>query len=294
MTEIAGLSAVGLGTSRAASLGSRIPATQFEALFDTGAAAGLTLIDTSDAYGSGDAERLVGSALAKRSQGFFVVTKAGLPRMALPAALSPLNQVGKKLMQRLGARRRYDAPYLVASARSSIGRLGVERLDAFLLHEPRFEDLVATSWAGLAQIKASGLARFVGVSTSDERVIAGGFAAGQLDLVQTAMPWDDGADSAILTHCRAKAVPVIVNSVLVRRPVFDEAFSSRSDTVRALPGLAGITLHQLKICLALTTPGVTSVLAGTSNPEHLADNLSGLRFRPAVAAAAAEIGDLLG
>src|SRR5262245_18850041 len=92
-------SRVGLGTSRLASLGSRISFKEAERLLHVSREHGVTLIDTSNAYGSGDSERLVGKIVARNRADYFIVTKAGLPQVSLHAALSPLNQLGKKLLQ---------------------------------------------------------------------------------------------------------------------------------------------------------------------------------------------------
>ena len=98
-------SPVGVGTSHIASLGSRISLADATKLIAKALESNVTVIDTSDTYGSGDVERMVGKAISGMRDYFFIMTKAGFPYIALPEFLSALNQVGKKLMQKSDAKK---------------------------------------------------------------------------------------------------------------------------------------------------------------------------------------------
>jgi hypothetical protein len=71
MISVDQLSRVGIGTSRAASLGSRMSSADFTTFLKLATEGGVNLIDTSDFYGSGDAERLIGQTLKKTGYPFF-------------------------------------------------------------------------------------------------------------------------------------------------------------------------------------------------------------------------------
>ena len=62
---------------------------------------------------------------------FYVITKAGFPYMALPSSLSPLNQVGKKVFQKLHFQQNFSKKYLVNALQKSLQRLNMEYVDAF-------------------------------------------------------------------------------------------------------------------------------------------------------------------
>lgn len=69
---------------------------------------GLTVIDTAEMYGEGAAERLVGEAIAGRRSGLTIVSKV-YPHNAGIGAMT-------------------------ASCEASLKRLGIDRLDLYLLH----------------------------------------------------------------------------------------------------------------------------------------------------------------
>ncbi|MBD2701433.1 aldo/keto reductase [Spirosoma sp. BT702] len=294
MITVDQLSQVGIGTSRVASLGSRMSSDTFMDFLTIANARGINLIDTADFYGSGDSERLISKCLKETGFPFFVMTKAGLPCVHTPGWLSPLNQIGKKIKQRAGAKSNYTAAYLIDSVQKSNKRLGVEAADALLLHEPSWDDLAdADSWDGLARIKQQGLARYTGVSTNDVRVVEAGIRSGQVDLVQTAITWKDNASDAIIALCRANRIPVVANQALQSYKSLQSVFDRQADAIRQLTGLADMTLVQLLIAAVLAQKKADVVLFGTSNPVHLAHNAESLRYVSSLASALPKINQLL-
>ena len=292
MISLDQLSQVGIGTSRAASLGSRLSPDAFTAFLKIATQRGVNLIDTADFYGSGDSERLIGKCLRTTGYPFFVVTKAGLPCVHTPGWLSPLNQIGKKIKQRTGAKNNYTSAYLVDSVQKSNKRLGVEATDALLLHEPSWDDIAdADSWDGLARIRQQGLARHTGVSTNDYRVVEEGIRSGQVQLVQTAVTWR--SDNPIVALCRAHRIPVIANQALQSYKTRQPAFAQQADAIRQLDGLAGISLVQLLIAALLAENKADAVLFGTSNPAHLTHNIDALRYVASLPSALPTLNQLL-
>ena len=79
---------------------------------------GMTLLDTSDMYGRGENERLVGRALRGRRERAVLATKAGIVRSDDPASRGIDNR----------------PEYLRAACDASLARLGVEYVDVFYLH----------------------------------------------------------------------------------------------------------------------------------------------------------------
>jgi len=112
---------------------------------------GFTLFDTSDAYGAGKMEALLGKAL--RGKEVTVVTKGGTDRTMAPP------------------RKRFDAEYIRASVGRSCKRLGRERLDVYLLHNPSPDALLSGEATGaLEAMKKEGLVGHWGVSAGDPDV----------------------------------------------------------------------------------------------------------------------------
>ncbi|MFD2937189.1 aldo/keto reductase [Spirosoma flavum] len=273
------LSPLGIGTSRAASLGSRLAPDFFAGFLKLATERGINLIDTADFYGSGDSERLIARSIKATGLPYFVMTKAGLPCVHTPGWLSPLNQIGKKIKQRAGAKNNYTASYLIDSVQKSNKRLKVDAADALLLHEPVWDDIAdADSWDGLAKIRQQGLARYTGVSTNDYRVVEEGIRSGQVQLVQTSTSWQETSTYPILELCRKHNIPVVGNQVLRPYKSLQDKFTQQADTIRQMDGLAGISLPQLLIASVLAEKKVDTVLFGTSDIAHLQHNIASLRY----------------
>lgn len=113
---------------------------------------GLTLIDTAEMYGEGEAERIVGEAIIGRRDEVFVVSKA-YPQNASRARLR-------------------------LACEASLKRLRTDRLDLYLLHWRGSVPLAETVQA-MDELKSAGLIARWGVSNLDtddmqELVGAGG------------------------------------------------------------------------------------------------------------------------
>lgn len=98
---------------------------------------GMNLIDTAEMYASGDAEEVVGEAIAGRRDGVFLVSKV-LPQNA----------------SRKGT---------VKACERSLKRLGVETIDLYLLHWPG-EHPLADTIAAFRELRDNGKIRYWGVS----------------------------------------------------------------------------------------------------------------------------------
>lgn len=113
---------------------------------------GFSLVDTSDAYGGGRMERLVGKLLADHPE-LVVVTKIGVDRTTDPC------------------RKRFDREYLTGAIERSCKRLGVEALPVALLHHPTPDALTSGEAVLLMEeLKRAGKVRHWGVAAGDEDV----------------------------------------------------------------------------------------------------------------------------
>jgi len=186
-------SKLGLGTSTIASFGRSLSFKKAKALFDLALNFNISTIDTSDAYGSGDAERLIGKIIKKKRNDFFIITKAGYQYLSLPGILSPLNQIGKKIIQGLKIKKCFKKEYILSSIEKSLKRLNIDHLDAFLLHDPTLEDLLQYNdecWEALYLIKKKGLSKFIGISSNDYTAHNLALNNINLDLIQARMIFD--------------------------------------------------------------------------------------------------------
>ncbi|MBP7660135.1 MAG: aldo/keto reductase, partial [Burkholderiaceae bacterium] len=134
---------------------------------------GLTLIDTAEMYGDGQAESLIGEALAGRRDEAFIVSK-----------VYPHNASAK------GA---------IAACERSLKRLRTDRIDLYLLHWPGQVPLAETL-AAFRALREAGKIRHYGVSNFDLAQLQDwwaldseqGLAANQLlyNLTRRGIEWD--------------------------------------------------------------------------------------------------------
>lgn len=150
---------------------------------------GLSLIDTAEMYADGGAESLVGEAIAGRRDEVFLVSKV------LPGNASTRGTV--------------------KACEDSLGRLGTDRIDLYLLHWRGSIPLEETLRA-MERLVGSGKIRHWGVSNLDPGDLAeltaldggGALATNQVlyNLSRRGIEYD------LLPWCRARSVPVMAYS----------------------------------------------------------------------------------
>lgn len=115
---------------------------------------GFSLFETSDAYGGGAMEVLLGKALAgDAGKNAVVVTKVGTDRTTEPP------------------RKRFEGAYLKERVRFSAKRLGRERIEVVLLHNPSAEVLLhGEAVDAILELKKEGLVGHFGVAVGDAEV----------------------------------------------------------------------------------------------------------------------------
>jgi aryl-alcohol dehydrogenase-like predicted oxidoreductase len=270
-------SSLGLGTSHLGSLGSRISYKDASVLFAKALENNVTLVDTSDTYGSGDSERIIGKAIDGKRNEFFIMTKAGFPYMALPGFLSPMNQIGKKILQSTHSKKNYSKNYLISSLHRSLKRLNTDYVDAFVLHEPFADELLMYDdcWEALHLIKQSGMAKNVGISTNDLASYKLAKKHISLDIVQTSMPYNVNNIDTVFDCCKQQNIKVVANQVLRPNKILLE-----NEKIREL--LSTYFLKEKDFVSVLIAHGVyhkkaDCVLIGTRNPNHLIQNAIGLK-----------------
>jgi aryl-alcohol dehydrogenase-like predicted oxidoreductase len=177
-----------------------IPPPARAALIDTAIDLGMTHFDTSRFYSDGLSEQVLGSLLGKRRAQVTITTKFGLlptPLIGHMGRMAPLGRKLRSVATRLKLtqypKQRYTPDTLRRSLTASLKALRTDYVDVFAIHEPAgaaslTDELIDT----LVAVRASGMARFIGVSgdTIDDVVERWGDV---LDVVQTAEHgWNEG------------------------------------------------------------------------------------------------------
>src|SRR6516165_8543379 len=127
---------------------------------------GVTLLDTSDAYGSGHNEVLVGKAIKGRRRGVVLATKFG--------------NVGGR-----GGKFADGRPeFVTASCEASLKRLGVEVIDLYYQHRIDPAVPIEDSVGAMARLVQQGKVRALGLSEASPKTVRRAHAAHPIAAVQ--------------------------------------------------------------------------------------------------------------
>jgi D-threo-aldose 1-dehydrogenase len=219
------VSVLGFGAAPLAGLYREVPASDAEAAVGTALGEGITYFDTAPLYGHGLGEHRLGQALREIPRDRFVLsTKVG--RLLRPAdgAPQPAGLFAAPLpfdyiydYGREGARR---------SLEDSLQRLGLARVDIALIHdvvprwhgsdyERRFRESMEGAYPALAELRAAGVVRAIGVGVKDWDVCLRYLRAGDFDCVMLAGQYTllcQDALPELLPHCARAGVGVLLAS----------------------------------------------------------------------------------
>ena len=214
---------------------------------------GMTHIDTAEMYGAGDAETLVGEAVAGRRDEVFLVSKV-LPENASRAGT-------------------------IAACERSLRRLRTDRLDGYLLHWPGEHPLEETLDA-FEQLRRDGKIRCWGVSNFDvaELEAAWKIAGARLSCNQVLYHLQERAiEHAVIPWCEQHGVAVVAYS-----PFGSGAFPGpRTKGGRVLQAIAGAheaTPRQVALAFIVQNASVLTI-PKAGRPEHAEDNAGAARLR---------------
>ncbi len=202
---------------------------------------GINLLDTAPAYGA--SEQRLGQLLKKTSAPWLVATKVG--EIFDPSTgLSSYN---------------YNPEFIRASVENSLKLLGLEQLDIVLLHSNGEDEDIIQNYGGLeflAELKKEGLIRATGMST---KTVAGGIlAASQSDVVMVTHNLDYRDEVAVIDYAEEKGVGVFIKKAL--------------SSGNALLGDNQADPVQQSFDCIYQHRGVSSIILGSINPAHIADN----------------------
>ncbi|MFT4030263.1 MAG: aldo/keto reductase [Protaetiibacter sp.] len=298
------LSVVGLGCNNLGRPGT-LTATQDGASAVVHAAldAGVTFFDTADIYGAeyGLSETLLGVALGGRRDEAIIASKFGHQDYR-----SPLADVGPK-----GAR-----AYLRAAVEGSLRRLRTDRIDLYQLHTPDPFTPIEETLAALDELVREGKVRAIGHSNLDgDAIRASDDAATALGTARFASAQNEysllarGAEREVLPAVRERGLGFLPYFPLANglftgkfsrteRPADSRIARQRPhiaenapwDAIEECQGFAaarGIGILEATLGWLLSRPELSSVIAGATRPEQVAENArAGSGWRPSLEEAA--------
>lgn len=212
---------------------------QMHALLDMAQAGGINLLDTAPAYG--DSEEKLGRLLSERNDDWVICTKAG-EEFDIGSAQSSFD---------------FSPSAIRRSVERSLTRLKLDVLDMVLIHSDGDDVNIIEQYGALdtlSDLKREGLIRASGMST---KTIEGGvLALRHSDCVMVAFNPAYQDEKAVIDYALENNKGILVKKLLNSGHSADEP-----------NGL------QDAVAVARRTPGISSVIMGTTNLAHLEQNL---------------------
>ena len=289
------VSVVGLGCNN---FGRWIDRDASHAVVDTAIAAGVTLFDTADSYGTppGTSEQFLGEALKGRRDDVIVATKFGHD---LRGANGP--DWGAR-----GSRR-----YVLRAVEASLRRLNTDWIDLYQLHYPDEETPVEETLATLTDLVREGKVRYIGCSNVAGWQVADaawtGSSAGLTGFISVQNEYsllDRSIEAEVVPACERfglgvlpyfplaqglltgkfrRGEPAAPSTRLATRPEMLD--SADWDMVEALAAFAeerDMGLLDVAIGWLAAQPAVASVIAGATRPEQVRANVAAAEWIPSV------------
>jgi aryl-alcohol dehydrogenase-like predicted oxidoreductase len=163
---------------------------------------GVTLFDTSDAYGPHTNERLVGRAVAGRRDQVLLATKFGLVR-------DPDDPTARGVNGR--------PEYVRQAAEGSLQRLGVDHIDLYYQHRVDPDTPIEETIGAMAELVQEGKVRYLGLSEAGPETLRRANAVHQITALQTEYSlWSRDPGDEILPTCRELGIGFVAYSPLGR------------------------------------------------------------------------------
>lgn len=193
---------------------------------------GVSLLDTSDFYGAGHNEELIGRAIAGRRDEVALATKFGFANaLGEPTAI------------------RGDAAYVREACDASLRRLGVDHIDLYYQHRVDPEVPIEETVGAMAELVQAGKVRHLGLSEASAATIRRAHAVHPIAALQSEWSlWTRDLEDEIAPVCRELGIGLVPFSPLGRGFLTGRYTSvqglSESDMRRSQPRFADGNLEQ--------------------------------------------------
>jgi len=241
---------------------------------------GVNWIDTAAVYGLGHSEEIVARALEGVSERPYIFTKCSM-------VWDENGEIGNSLKAE-SVKRECDA---------SLRRLRTDVIDLYQIHWPNPDEEIEEGWAAMAELKAEGKVRHIGVSNFDVGQMK---RAREIAPVESLQPpysmLSREIEDEILPYCQENSITVIVYSPMKsglltgkmtkeraeslpeddwrsRAPAFQEPQLSRNlelvELLKEIGGRHDASPGEVAIAWTLRHPAVTGAIVGGRRPNQI-------------------------
>ena len=235
---------------------------------------GVNFFDVSPFYGITLAETRLGKALLGKRKNIFLATKCG--RYDLRAF-------------------DFSAKRIMASIDESLQRLQTDYVDLFQLHDIEFvskEQILNEAMPAIEKIKASGKARFIGITGLPVRYLAA--IARQVEL-DTVLSWghynllQDEINDELVPLSKEKNFGLMNAAPLLQRVLSDavvpEWHNAPKELLAIQPALLeickkyGVRLSDVAMRYAMDHPAITTTIVGMNHLSNIQQNVAAVDFK---------------
>jgi pyridoxine 4-dehydrogenase len=221
---------------------------------------GVNHIDTAAFYFSAtrSANELINTALAPYADDLVITTKVGPFR----------DYYGE-----WGDAARPDQ--LRGHVEENLRQLGRDHLDVVNFRRQN-QDSIAEHFGALAELRAAGLIRHLGISGVQPRHLAEALQIAPVVCVQNRYALDrpDPVDDEMLRLCGEHGIAFVPFFAVAGNAGARAAADDHDDTVRDIAGAHGVSPAQIRIAWTLHQGPHVLAIPGTGNPDHVAENVA--------------------
>ena len=253
---------------------------------------GIRTFDVAPLYGLGAAERRMGRALAGRPRDEFVLsTKVG--RLVVPRdSISPGADVDEQdgsypHSDPVGLVFDYSGDGVRRSIEASLERLGLDRIDIALIHDPddHWDAAIGEAYPALARLRDEGVIRAIGAGMNQSAMLARFAREGDFDVFLLAGRYtllDQEALAELLPLCVERGIGILIGGAMNSGVLADPRPGSRFNYVPAPDAVVERARRLAEVCerndvplraaaiqFPLAHPAVRSLIAGVRRIDHL-------------------------
>ena len=209
---------------------------------------GVNFIDTADSYGPDVSEELIAETLYPYPDDLVIATKGGQVRPG-PGKWVPDGR----------------PEHLRSVCEGSLRRLRVDRIDLYQFHRPDPKVPLAESIGALAELKAAGKIRHIGVSNFDEQQLREAEAITPVVSVQNRYNVTDRSSETMVDLCEQES-----RVFLPWAPISESA----AVPLRTAAERHGVSTREIAIAWLLARSPQILPIPGSGSAEHVAQNIA--------------------
>ncbi|WP_433664853.1 aldo/keto reductase [Nocardia sp. CA-128927] len=251
--------------------------------------AGIRAFDTAPHYGAGLSEERLGRFLRSRSE-YTLSTKVGRLLYDDPFASDGTHDFyGAPKRSR---RRDYSAVGVRRSLEDSLERLGLDRVDLLLIHDPddHQDETLAEAVPELTRMRDAGIVSGIGVGVNDVDVALRFVRETTIDHVMIAGRYtllDRRAEAELLPECARRGIRVLVAGVLnsgiladpLHRATFDyqpaqRDIIERTQAMERICAKYDVPLRAAALQFARRNPAIAATVIGAGTETEVADTIA--------------------